>query len=150
MSRSLLDLDPAVQGRFGEFLRLCAAKGVAVAVYCTRRSLSEQAALYEQGRTTPGPIVTMAPPGRSWHNWGRAIDCAPFDRGPSGSESKLDWTPFVADGQLDPEDWKIMVAAAKSIGIEWAGDWTGKFREYVHFQITDGMTLDQISGATRA
>ena len=145
MSRSLLDLDPAVQGRFGEFLRLCGSKGVCVNVYSTLRTLDEQQALFSKGRTAPGPIVTNAPPGRSWHNWGRAIDCAPFGRGPSESESKLDWEPF-RDGKLDPEDWQIMVHAADVVGIEWAGRWAS-FREYVHFQITDGLTLDQVANS---
>lgn len=151
MSRSLLDLDPAVQGRFGEFIRACAARGVAVNVYCTRRTPEEQAALYAQGRTAPGKIATNAKPWRSWHNWGRAIDCVPYGEGPGEDDSKLDWTPFVSPlgNALDPEDWKIMVEEADRLKIEWAGRWPS-FREYVHFQITDGLMLDGLIGGTHA
>lgn len=40
------------------------------------RTMAAQAALYAQGRTMPGPIVTHAKPGDSAHNWGLAIDVA--------------------------------------------------------------------------
>jgi peptidoglycan LD-endopeptidase CwlK len=42
------------------------------------RSFEEQAVLYAQGRTKPGPIVTYSPPGTSYHNYGLAIDIAPI------------------------------------------------------------------------
>ena len=38
------------------------------------RSWNEQQRLYEQGRTTPGKIVTNCPGGHSWHNLGLAVD----------------------------------------------------------------------------
>lgn len=40
----------------------------------TLRSSAKQTALYAQGRTTPGPIVTWAEGGRSYHNYGLAVD----------------------------------------------------------------------------
>lgn len=40
------------------------------------RDSAKQAALYAQGRTAPGPIVTNAPPGHSAHEHGLAIDVA--------------------------------------------------------------------------
>src|ERR1019366_5531638 len=41
------------------------------------RTYAEQDALYAQGRTTPGRIVTNAKGGYSYHCFGLAIDCAP-------------------------------------------------------------------------
>lgn len=41
------------------------------------RSLLQQAALYAQGRTAPGKIVTDSPPGHSWHEFGLAVDVVP-------------------------------------------------------------------------
>lgn len=38
------------------------------------RSFPEQQALYNQGRTTPGPRVTAAKAGQSYHNYGLAVD----------------------------------------------------------------------------
>lgn len=41
-----------------------------------RRNLATEAALYAQGRTTPGQIVTWAKPGDSAHLFGWALDVA--------------------------------------------------------------------------
>lgn len=45
------------------------------------RTFPEQAALYAQGRTVPGNIVTYSPPGTSYHNWGVAVDQVPVING---------------------------------------------------------------------
>jgi peptidoglycan L-alanyl-D-glutamate endopeptidase CwlK len=45
------------------------------------RTFAQQAAIYAQGRTTPGPIVTYSPPGASYHNYGLAIDMVPIING---------------------------------------------------------------------
>jgi len=56
-------------------------KGVKVEVISGLRSWAAQAALYAQGRTKPGKIVTKARPGSSWHNYGLAIDLGLFKNG---------------------------------------------------------------------
>lgn len=134
-SRSLFDLEPGFRDLIGEWLRLCAAEGVAVLVYCTTRPSLCQDELYAQGRTAPGPIVTNAKGGQSPHNYGLAVDAAPWEwiqDQPGGVYHKeLDWTPFQR-GILDPR-WSVMVDAAAVCGLEWAGNWK-TFKEYVHFQ----------------
>lgn len=52
--------------------------GVDWIVTSGRRTMKEQDRLYNQGRTTPGPIVTKAPAGSSAHNFGLAADLAPM------------------------------------------------------------------------
>jgi peptidoglycan L-alanyl-D-glutamate endopeptidase CwlK len=54
------------------------------------RTHAEQDALYAQGRTTPGPIVTRAKGGQSPHNWGLAIDVVP-DRDLDTAGLQPDW-----------------------------------------------------------
>src|SRR5690242_8742453 len=49
--------------------------GMSMRVTSSLRSIEEQAKIYAQGRTTPGPIVTQAKPGSSFHNYGVAADC---------------------------------------------------------------------------
>lgn len=49
------------------------------------RTWDEQARIYAQGRTIPGPIVTYSPPGYSWHNYGVAVDIAPI------VNNQIDW-----------------------------------------------------------
>ena len=65
MSRSLLDLEPDVRRMAEEHQRLCAAEGIEVVFTHTLRTAAEQQALYDRGRTKPGPIVTNARPGYS-------------------------------------------------------------------------------------
>lgn len=50
-----------------------------VRIISGRRSWPEQARLYAQGRTEPGPRVTNARAGQSFHNYGLGWDIALFD-----------------------------------------------------------------------
>lgn len=50
------------------------------------RTIAEQDAIYAQGRTKPGQIVTKAKGGQSYHNYGLAIDIVPFK-----DPRTLDW-----------------------------------------------------------
>lgn len=47
-------------------------------IYCGRRTMEEQAALFAKGRTSKGRIVTKAKPGESYHNYGLAFDWVPL------------------------------------------------------------------------
>lgn len=64
------------------------------APYYSLRSFMQQDALYAQGRTLPGDIVTNAPAGLSAHEYGCASDWAYFDQDKliwlKGSDSKWD------------------------------------------------------------
>lgn len=108
-----------------------AAHGVTVEVISGLRSWAQQAALYAQGRTKPGRIVTKARPGSSWHNYGLAIDLGLFKAGKYLDEAQ----PALA-AKLYAELGRI----AAGMGIEWAGTWRS-FPEGPHFQVTFGLTL---------
>jgi peptidoglycan LD-endopeptidase CwlK len=119
---------------------MLAPKGVTVEVISGLRSWSAQAALYAQGRTKPGKIVTKARPGSSWHNYGLAIDLGLFKNGVYLDERK----PAEAD-KLYAEIGKL----AATHGIEWAGTWK-TFAENPHFQITFGLTLTDVRARMEA
>lgn len=55
------------------------ASAMGLRVVSVYRSAAEQQALYDQGRTKPGKIVTNAPPGHSYHEVRRAVDLAPAE-----------------------------------------------------------------------
>ena len=110
------------------------AKGVAVEVISGLRSWSAQAALYAQGRTKPGRIVTKARPGSSWHNYGLAIDLGLFKNGVYLDEK---------NEALADKLYAEIGAIAASMGIEWAGNWKS-FQETPHFQITFGKTISEM------
>ena len=125
-SRSLSDLLPAVQAMCQAFLDACKAQGIDVLVTSTYRDNESQAAIYAQGRTTPGRIVTNAKPGQSFHNYRCAFDFVPIVNG------KAQWDDtglFTRCGVI-----------AESVGLTWAGRWTS-FKELAHCQHTGGLTL---------
>ena len=128
-SRNLDDLAPPVKQRAEAFIAAAKAKGIDLLVTSTYRDNESQDALYAQGRTTPGNVVTKAKAGQSWHNWRCALDVVPLVNG------KAIWD--------DPALWKQVGEIGKSCGLEWAGDWV-TFKEYPHFQYTGGMTLAQL------
>ena len=103
--------------------------GVTAEVISGLRSYQQQAALYAQGRTRPGGIVTNARPGSSWHNYGLAIDLGLFKNG-----VYLD----AKNPRLADKVYAELGALAKTMGIEWAGYWTS-FRETPHFQFRPGL-----------
>ena len=149
MSRSLLDLRPEFGRLVGEWLNRCNAKGVAVLIHCTRRTPEQQDALYQIGRrgVDGEKIVTNAKAGQSFHQYGAAIDAVPWewydDAAKPGLETRLDWSPFDSEGDLDAR-WSVMVASAEDVGLDWSGNWKG-FREYVHFQ-ERGVSLEGLRG----
>lgn len=132
MSNRISDLEPDVQDLALEFLKRCKAAGLKVKVTQTRRTYSEQTALYAQGRTTAGPKVTAAPAGYSWHNFGRAFDIAeddgtPYDIGPPG------------EGAEDKEFWRLAGEIGEALGFEWGGRW--KHQDLPHFEHHGRFTL---------
>lgn len=101
------------------------------------RSFDEQQALYNQGRTTSGKIVTNAKPGQSFHNYGLAIDFALLI-----DNKTISWD-MKADFDNDTvADWMEVVKVFTRGGFEWGGLW--KFKDYPHFQLVKGYTWQQL------
>ena len=134
-SRSLDDLIPPARARVQAFLDAAKKEGVDLLVTSTYRDNASQDALYAQGRTKPGKIVTNAKAGQSWHNYRCAVDVVPIVAG------KPRW-------DVKDEVWQKIGALGKAQGLEWAGDWK-RFREYPHFQYTGGLTLAQLQAGTK-
>lgn len=121
-SRNLNDLRPEVRPFVDAFLDSCAQANIDILVTCTLRSNEEQAALYAQGRTAPGKIVTKALPGQSAHNFGLAIDVVPIVHG------KPDW-------EGEHPVWQQIGQIGQAAGLEWAGAPDYPFHELAHLQM---------------
>jgi peptidoglycan L-alanyl-D-glutamate endopeptidase CwlK len=130
-SRSLDELLPPARSRVDAFLASCKENGIDLLVTSTYRDIESQNALYAQGRTTPGNIVTNAKGGQSFHNFRCAVDVVPLVNG------KAVW-----DGK-DPI-WAKVGELGKAAGLEWAGEWK-TFKELAHFQYTGGLTLADLN-----
>jgi len=129
-SRSLDDLLPLVKQRVEAFIKAAKDSGIDLLVTSTYRDDESQNALYAQGRTTAGKIVTNAKAGESFHNYRCAVDVVPIING------KPVWDTSY-------QVWQTIGRLGKEAGLEWAGDWV-KFKEYPHFQYTSGFTLAEL------
>lgn len=125
-SRNLNDLNPKVKVLCEKFISECKKQNIDVLITSTYRDAASQNALYAQGRTTPGKIVTNARAGQSFHNWRVAFDFVPIV---SGKAQWNDIATFTKCGEI-----------AESVGLEWAGRWK-RFRELAHCQYTGGLRL---------
>lgn len=133
-SRSISDLLPVCKEKAEAFIKLAKAEGIDLIVTSTYRDNESQAVLFAQGRTKPGAIVTNAKPGQSFHNWQCAFDVVPIRNG------KPVWGTSGEDGKL----WRKVGELGESVGLEWAGRWTGKLKEMAHFQYTGGLSLSDL------
>lgn len=128
-SRKITDLHPKVADLCEQFVKHCEDSGIDILITSTYRDYESQNALYSQGRTKPGKIVTNAKGGQSFHNHKCAFDFVPIVNG------KAQWNDigtFTECGEI-----------AESLGLEWAGRWK-KMKEYAHCQYTGGLTLAQL------
>ncbi len=119
-----------------EVIKKAYKEGINVQISCGYRSNAEQQRLFNQGRTTPGNIVTNAKPGQSLHNYGLAVDY--FLTNESGTTAI--WTVNA--------NWRRVAAIAKSLGFSWGGDWTG-FVDYPHLEMTGGLSLAQLQAGKK-
>ena len=115
-SRSIEDLTPETQELYHKFAVIMKAKGINYIVTCTYRSQAEQDALYAQGRTKPGQIVTWTR--KSRHTDREAFDIAILKNG------KISW---------NVDDYLEAGKIGRAVGLVWGGDFkTSKDRP--HFE----------------
>jgi peptidoglycan L-alanyl-D-glutamate endopeptidase CwlK len=128
----LATLHPKLQNLALQHIELCEAEGIEVRIVQAARTFEEQAALYAQGRTAPGAIVTHAQPGYGWHEFKLAYDLDPSLSG-VGEAFNPDWN-------ATHPVWKRMEAIGEGLGL-YAGAEFRSFPDNPHFQlISDPVT----------
>lgn len=121
--RNIRNLQVRAQPLARRSLAALLAAGYQAKIISGIRTYAEQEALYAKGRFgNPGPKVTNARGGESWHNFGLAWDIGLFDNGKYLTGS----TPYRGAG-----------AIARLAGIEWGGDWK-TFKDLPHYQLDTG------------
>lgn len=117
--RNIATLLPQVQPLARALIESAAAISIAIKVISGTRTYEQQNALYEQGRSKPGRIVTNARGGYSNHNFGIAFDIGVFEGG-----RYLDESPA----------YKAVGALGMKLGLEWGGNWK-TIQDEPHFQL---------------
>lgn len=138
--RDIKALHPDLQKKYAQLIKLCSKKGITIGVAECLRTKAEQDALYAKGRTAPGKIVTNAKGSNysSMHQWGVAFDFY----------LKMD---IDGDGQISDDAYNNakktfnqVGALAKSIGLEWGGDWKS-IKDLPHIQLKNwGSTTSKL------
>ena len=104
------------------------------------RTIEEQDALYAQGRTKPGKIVTNAKGGSSFHNYGVAIDFAiMYDKDNNGTYEELSWDTNIDFDKNGKTEWKAVVDNFVTLGWGWGGAWR-TFKDLPHLEKTFKLT----------
>uniref|UniRef100_A0AAU8B1I0 L-Ala-D-Glu peptidase like protein n=1 Tax=Dulem virus 35 TaxID=3145753 RepID=A0AAU8B1I0_9CAUD len=123
---------PKLQKLAAQLVEECGRQGFKIKIGETFRTKEEQDALYAQGRTKPGQIVTNSPGSSysSFHQWGTAFDFYRND----GKGAYYDNDGFFTKvGQI-----------GASLGLEWGGNWKS-IVDKPHFQLPDwGSTTKRI------
>ena len=126
-SRDLNLCDTKLHSMAVDFLCHCNAAGLRVFIDCTYRTKDEQAALYAQGRTAPGKIVTHAKPGESAHN---------FERNGKPASRAFDIAIYEEEtGQI--LDWNVAHDIGRDLGLIVGADLKGDLCDPPHFEQAD-------------
>ncbi|MFG6115889.1 M15 family metallopeptidase [Halobacillus sp. MO56] len=136
-------LHPTVAEKRDQLVARAEEKGIEVVITEGFRTIEEQEAIYERGRSEEGNIVTYAEGGESYHNYGLAIDFALRNK-----NEKVIWdTEYDGNGN-GKSDWMEVVAIAKDLGFDWGGDWR-RFKDYPHFQMDMGYSIRELKNGFR-
>lgn len=96
------------------------------------RTIAEQNALYAQGRTVKGSIVTNAKGGQSYHNFGLAVDLVQL------KDNTVNWN----------FDYSQLQPIASRYGIVWGGTFKSLI-DKPHFELTYGYKPSELINITK-
>lgn len=156
-SRRIEDLIPEMQDSARRVVNRCADTDVDLLIYCTLRTLEEQAILFRKTRTRwaiEKKIEALRTNGFSY--LGDIIEGIGPQHGPLGhhvthagpGESwhnyarAFDAVPIVSgkaawDILAFASEWEVYGESSEAVGLTWAGRWV-RFKEYPHSQIMAG------------
>lgn len=124
----LAGLEKGFQKKVVKFLGRARKEGIELRVTSGRRGCWEQDRLYQQGRSTPGKVVTNARCGQSAHNYGLAVDVVEFVNGRPVWENP---------------NWERIGQIGEGVGLEWGGRWKS-FKDRPHFQDLGGKSIAEL------
>jgi peptidoglycan LD-endopeptidase CwlK len=110
----LKDVHPELARRVRLLAAKCALNGIVIRVTCGVRNWADQTELYNEGRITPGKIVTDAMAGYSAHQFGYAVDIVPGEDG---------WPEFTPDWDAMDPRWKQVLQMANLCHLAEGAQW---------------------------
>lgn len=138
--RDTTQLHPELQTKLAQLIAKCEAQGITIGISECLRTVAEQDALYAQGRTKPGTIVTNAKGSTysSMHQWGVAFDF--YLKMDVDGDGKTSDDAYNNSTKL----FNKVGAIGQSLGLEWGGAWTS-IVDLPHFQLPNwGSTASKL------
>lgn len=132
-------INPDFLARIREMLAACRAAGADYWATSGHRSAAEQDALYAQGRTKPGNVVTNSQGFQSAHNFGIAID---FTRDKDVAKAGL-------QPSWDAPDYDLLGKEAVACGLAWGGNFT-KLKDRPHVQVAGYVSASELEPLKQA
>ena len=128
-------MHPDLRERWLKLKEFASGIGFLITTTDVFRTRTEQEALWAQGRTLPGPIVTRAKPGSSKHEALAEDKITPASRA-------LDFC-FVYNGKRSFKGpWNTLGwYSVEVLGLRWGGDWDGN-PDTLNQRITDRPHLE--------
>ena len=126
------EVQPGLAEKIRDMARMLATESIVFRVTQGLRTWDEQEKLWRKGRDANGNvidaagIVTKAPPGYSWHNFGLAVDVVPDDASLTG---------FQADWNIHHPVWNRLIETGESLGLVSGAEWRS-FPDWPHLQST--------------
>jgi len=117
--KEISTLLPEVRSMARALVQKAALGGIRIKIISGFRTYAAQDALYAQGRTAPGEIITNAKGGYSNHNFGIAFDIGVFEGNAYLGESPK---------------YKAVGVIGMDLGLEWGGNWKTMV-DQPHFQL---------------
>lgn len=125
---TLVGLHPKARPFFKNFIEDAEeALNITLRITYGIRTFEEQQAIYNQGRVTPGPIVSYARPGWSFHNYGLAIDVCEL------KEGRLNWN----------FDYTKLKPFADKYLLRWGGNFK-KIVDKPHYELSFGYSIKEL------
>ena len=134
----LLTLHPKIRQDVIDSIMAVHAIGVELRITYGLRTFAEQDKLWAKGRTQPGPKVTNAKGGQSYHNYGFALDFCLLHK-----DNTVSWSMHEDLNKDGIDDWHNVVTAFKAKGFEWGGEWQS-IKDNPHFQKLFGLNWHQM------
>jgi hypothetical protein len=119
---------PFLEKKIALVIRDARAQGIDLRVVQGFRTMATQQKYYKKGRSTKGSIITNAPPGYSYHNYGLAVDVCEYRNG----------KPYWKSNR-----WQEIGTIGKSHGLIWGGDWT-RLVDKPHFQLSTSSIIAHV------
>jgi peptidoglycan L-alanyl-D-glutamate endopeptidase CwlK len=124
--RVISTLLPEVRPIARALVQKAALGGIRIKIISGFRTYAEQDALYAQGRTAAGKVVTNARAGYSNHNFGIAFDVGVFEGNAYVGESPK---------------YRAVGVIGMDLGLEWGGNWK-TLVDQPHFQLRPAWAID--------